>query len=123
MTTTDLAVRWDLQTVWLLLGTICLLAAGQVLFKSAAAGFQLLQPRTYLSFPLLAALVLYGAATIMWLLVLTRLPLSIAFPFYGLTFLVVPIVAFLFLGEPLRIQSLLGGLVILLGIGICAAPR
>lgn len=117
MTSSD---RFDVPTLSLLLATILLLASGQILFKLAAGGLQLDNPRTLISWPLLAALTLYGIATLMWLLVLTRLPLSFAFPFYGLTFLLVPVLAALFLGEVLRVQTLIGGLVILVGVVICA---
>lgn len=112
--------RLDMPTLLLLLGTILVLAAGQILFKFAANGLQFGQPRTLLSLPLLAALTVYALATLMWLMVLTRLPLSVAFPFYGLTFLLVPVLASIFLGETLRMQTLLGGLVILVGVTICA---
>ena len=118
MTSTDW--RFDLTTMTLLLATIAVLAGGQVLFKLSANGLQLGDPRTFLSVPLVAALGIYGVATLMWLVVLTRLPLSVAFPFYGLTFLLVPILAWLFLGEPLRIQTLVGGVVIIIGVAICA---
>ena len=118
MTSTDW--RFDLTTMTLLLATTAVLAGGQVLFKLSANGLQLGDPRTFLSFPLVAALGIYGVATLMWLVVLTRLPLSVAFPFYGLTFLLVPILAWLFLGEPLRIQTLVGGVVIIIGVAICA---
>ena len=118
MTPTDW--RFDLTTMTLLLATIAVLAGGQVLFKLSANGLQLGDPRTFLSFPLVAALGIYGVATLMWLVVLTRLPLSVAFPFYGLTFLLVPLLAWLFLGEPLRIQTLVGGVVIIIGVAICA---
>ena len=118
MTSTDW--RFDLPTMTLLLATIAVLAGGQVLFKLSANGLQLGDPRTFLSFPLVAALGIYGVATLMWLVVLTRLPLSVAFPFYGLTFLLVPLLAWLFLGEPLRIQTLVGGVVIIIGVAICA---
>lgn len=111
--------RLDLPTLALLLGTILLLAGGQILFKFAAAGLQIDNPRTLLSWQLLAALTIYGIATLMWLVVLTRLPLSVAFPFYGLTFLLVPMLAALFLGEVFRVQTLIGGLVIMVGVVIC----
>lgn len=114
------AGRLDIPTLLLLLGTIFVLATGQILFKFAASGIQFGQPKTLLSWHLLVALAIYGIATLMWLLVLTRLPLSFAFPFYGLTFLIVPILASIFLGETLRIQTILGGLVIMIGVVICA---
>lgn len=106
------------STLALLLGVIVLLAVGQVLFKYAAGDFHLDQPRSWLSLPLLVALVVYAAATLGWVLVLARVPLSLAFPFYGLAFLIVPILARLFLHEPLKLQTLIGGAVILAGIAI-----
>jgi drug/metabolite transporter (DMT)-like permease len=78
------------------------------------------QPLTWLSLPLLVALAIYAVATVLWLLVLSRVPLSVAFPFYGLAFLMVPALAAWLLHEPLRWPVLLGGTVILCGIAITA---
>ncbi|HQY50201.1 MAG TPA: EamA family transporter [Thermomonas sp.] len=104
----------------LILGTIVLLSLGQVLFKSASSQLVVQQPMSWLSLPLLGALVIYAIATLLWLLVLSRVPLSFAFPFYGLAFLLVPVLAALVLGEALRWQVLVGGAVILCGIAITA---
>ena len=79
--------------VLMILGTIVLLSLGQVLFKSASTQLVVQQPMSWLSLPLLGALVIYAIATLLWLLVLTRVPLSFAFPFYGLAFLLVPVLA------------------------------
>ena len=102
----------------LILGTILMLSLGQVLFKSASSQLHLSQPATWMSLPLVAALGVYGLATAAWLVVLSRVPLSFAFPFYGLAFLFVPALAALFLREPLRWPVLVGGVVILCGIAI-----
>ena len=110
----------DPATWALLAGTILVLSAGQVLFKFAANGLELDQPRTFASGALLLALAVYALATVMWLIVLSRVPLTVAFPFYGCTFLLVPLFAAAFLGEPLRLQTLAGGIVILIGVAICA---
>ena len=106
--------------VLMILGTIVLLSLGQVLFKSASSQLVVQQPMSWLSLPLLGALVIYAIATLLWLLVLSRVPLSFAFPFYGLAFLLVPVLAALVLGEALRWQVLVGGAVILCGIAITA---
>lgn len=103
-------------TFALIIGTILLLAIGQVLFKFAANDIDLNHPRTLLSFWLVSALVIYGIATAAWLLVLSRIPLSLAFPFYGLIFLIVPILAWVMLKEPIKPQVMLGGLIILAGV-------
>ena len=109
-----------LANIALILTTLLLLSLGQVLFKSAAAQLVLSQPSTWVSLPLLGALSVYAVATLLWLLVLSRVPLSVAFPFYGLAFLLVPALAAWLLHEPLRWPVLLGGVVILCGIGITA---
>ena len=102
----------------LIVSTIAMLSIGQVLFKNASSHLVISQPNTWLSVPLVAALAIYGLATVTWLVVLSRVPLSFAFPFYGLSFLLVPVAAAAFLGEPLRWQTLVGGLVILVGIAV-----
>lgn len=109
---------FDATTVLLLGGTLLLLASGQVLFKLASGVVDFSRPVTLLSPLFIAALAVYAVATLAWMIVLSRLPLSVAFPFYGLIFLLVPVLARLFLGEPLRPQVLIGGAVILLGVAI-----
>lgn len=102
----------------LILATVVMLAAGQILFKQAAGGLSLAKPLSLVSWPLIAALALYGVATLTWLLVLARVRLSVAYPFYGLTFLLVPLLAWLLLKEPLRPQVVIGGLIIMIGVAI-----
>ena len=109
---------FTLGNMGLILGTILMLSLGQVLFKSASSQLDLAQPATFGSLPLAAAMGVYGVATVAWLVVLSRVPLSFAFPFYGLAFLFVPALAALFLREPLRWPVLVGGVVILCGIAI-----
>ncbi|MDY0980244.1 EamA family transporter [Stenotrophomonas sp. CFBP8994] len=98
--------------------TLAMLACGQVLFKQASGHLSLARPASFLSGTLIIALFVYGAATMLWLAVLARVPLSMAFPFYGLTFLLVPAFAWWLLHEPIRPQTWIGGGVILLGVVI-----
>lgn len=100
----------------MILGTIAMLAAGQVLFKYAAASIDFGNVRTFFSWTLILALAVYAAATLSWLAVLARVPLSVAFPFYGLSFILVPVLSVIILGEKLRYSTLVGGTVILLGV-------
>ena len=88
-----------------LLAFPALIAVGQVLFKIAsrsvgepdAAGLTGLASNPYL----LAALALYGSGTILWLFILKRVPLSAAYPFMALSFCLVPLLGYWFLGETL----------------------
>ncbi len=113
----------DARNVAMIVATIALLGFGQVLFKYAATTLQPGDLRSWLSLPLAAALLVYGAATIAWLLVLARVPLSTAFPFYGLAFLFVPILSAWLLGERLRWSTLVGGLIIIAGILVSSRQR
>ena len=62
------------------------------------------------------AALLYASMLALWIYILTRVPLPLAFPFYGLCFLLVPLFASFFLGDPVRWQTWAGGLFILAGI-------
>ncbi|MEW9900587.1 hypothetical protein ABWL39_18375 [Chitinivorax sp. PXF-14] len=56
-------------------------------------------------------------ASVLWLFVVTRLPLMIAFPVYiGVTFIMVMLGGQIFLGEPLSIAKIAAATLILAGI-------
>lgn len=89
--------------VWLLVFT-GLLAAGQLLFKKVgllmhgkplqeAVWVVLASPTLYLS------LALYALATGLWIWILSRMPLSAAYPWVGLGVVVVPLLATVLYGE------------------------
>jgi drug/metabolite transporter (DMT)-like permease len=99
--------------------TVVALSAGQVLFKIAAAEIDLSVTgfaRSLLNVNLLAALLVYFVATIMWLLVLRVSPLRIAYPFAGFSFVVVPLMAHYLLDEAIGWNTIAGA--ILIGAGI-----
>jgi len=90
----------SMTTRWLLLTVFCvvLLSVGLMLFKTAAGqlpvvGWVWLTWQGLLSLPMLSALVIYGATTILWVFILRQLPLSVAYPVYALSFLFVPLLA------------------------------
>ncbi len=96
------------------------IACGQLLFKkaaiamAAAAGWQAQLFNGWLW----AALALYGIMTLLWIWILRHAPLHIAYPFMGLAFLVVPVLAWALLGEPLTWHTLVGGTLILAGVAL-----
>lgn len=113
-------IRMGWGTALLLAATLLLLSMGQILFKYASKGVSFGDPRSLLSPSLLSGLFVYGVATIMWILVLKKLPLSLAFPFYGLTFLLVPLLAHFLIGEKIGYQTLLGGAIIMFGVFVAS---
>ncbi|MBI2769640.1 MAG: EamA family transporter [Burkholderiales bacterium] len=67
---------------------------------------------------LIAAVLVYGVATALWVSLLREMPLTVAYPFAALAFFFVPVMGHLLLDEPLRWQTLLGAAVISAGVWI-----
>lgn len=66
------------------------------------------------------ALFIYGLSVLLWMYVLSKADVSLAYPFLGLGFVFVAIISYLFLSEPLSAQKLIGILTIAIGIVILA---
>lgn len=107
-----------LTQLGLLVLTALLLAVGQILFKYGAISapkaqdgqgilFLLLQPS------ILVALVFYGVSTILWVNLLQTTPLSIAYPFMALGFIIVPLAGHYLFNEVLDLRYL-GGLTLII---------
>jgi multidrug transporter EmrE-like cation transporter len=68
-------------------------------------------------------LFLYGFSAVVWLFVLARLDVSIAYPFVSLGFIVTMSLGCLLFGEPLTLRKVLGTIVVMLGVYLVAATR
>lgn len=96
------------------------ISIGQILFRLSA---QHIDPQRWIASTLgngwlWAALIVYAVATVLWVNVLRTAPLSRVYPLIALAFVVVPLLDTLLLGEPLRPQSLIGGVIIVFGVVI-----
>jgi undecaprenyl phosphate-alpha-L-ara4N flippase subunit ArnE len=103
--------------------SVVLIGVGQIQLKSAASQLRLdggawTALRSAANAPLVVALATYALATVLWLLALRSTPLGIAFPVYALTFVIVPLLAHVFLGETVGWRTLAGALVIIVGVAI-----
>jgi len=65
---------------------------------------------------LIAALVIYGCATLAWVYILQQVPLSIAYPLFALSFLFVPLLSTIIFHEPFTPKMLAGSAAIILGV-------
>jgi drug/metabolite transporter (DMT)-like permease len=105
--------------------TVAGLAIGQILFKLAAtgAGSGPTLAGITVSGHLIAGLVIYVAATGLWLALLRTAPLSLAYPFLALAYVIVPLLAAWWLDEALRWQTLAGAAVIVFGVWLSGQGR
>ena len=104
------------------LAWVVCISIGQLLFKQAASALPA-QPQLQdwlLNGWLLASLALYGLTTLGWVWILRQAPLHLAYPFMGLAFLIVPTLAWVFLGEPLHWRTLAGGVLIMAGVALAS---
>src|SRR5215469_13349068 len=86
-----------------------LLSTGQILFKQAAIvgnakPFHLALLNGWMA----SALVLYAIATGLWVWILRTVPLSMAYPFVALGFILVPLAAHYLFGEPFTTRYAIG---------------
>lgn len=106
-------------TVLLAISSISLVSIGQLLMKIASSQLGQMTPiQVIFSWPLIGALAAYGASIVLWFFVLKSMPLKLAYPFAALAFVLVPVLANVFLGEALNIKWLAGSLLIMAGIAI-----
>lgn len=112
--------------------SVCFAVAGQVTLKAAMDRFgpigeaQLSNPVDTLvralHLPLLwAGLVLFGVSAIFWLVVLSRVPLSIAYPLVGVSYILVVLIAKLVLHESVPALRWIGVAIVALGIAVIGA--
>jgi len=116
-------MSWPPLYVYLATACVVAIAGGQLLFKIAATrlrGPYLTGDPAGLAV-LALALVIYGLATIAWILVLREAPLTRVYPLMALAFVLVPLGSRFFLGESLAPQYWAG--VALLAAGLVLIGR
>jgi len=96
---------------------------GQMLFKLAADQTKLERSSTFIhalltSWYFYVAVVLYGVLSVVWVWILTRVPLSQAYPFIVLAFVFTPALGVLLFGETLNASYLASLALILGGLGL-----
>jgi drug/metabolite transporter (DMT)-like permease len=111
---------------YMYLATACvvMIAGGQLLFKLSTNAMRgpglegMLNIRALVILAL--ALLVYGVATLAWVLVLRQAPLNRVYPFMALAFVLVPLGSRVFLGEPLAPQYWAGVGLLVAGLVLIA---
>ncbi len=97
-----------------------LLSCGQFLFKFAAMKINTSNLQSFIISTIniytIVGFMFFCLSAFLWLFILKTTPLSIAYPFMALGFLIVPIGSYLFFNETLSIDYLIGVCLIVTGI-------
>jgi len=67
---------------------------------------------------ILTGLIVYGLATLLWIKLLQSLPLTAAYPYASLAFVIVPICSVALFGETINLQYIIGILLIVAGVAV-----
>jgi undecaprenyl phosphate-alpha-L-ara4N flippase subunit ArnE len=100
---------------------VTMIAAGQLLFQKSASDSPPLSTlagmTSLMTNPVfILALVIYGVATLLWVAVLQQVPLSRAYPFNALSFILVPLAAIVFFGEAASVRLFIGLTLVVIGL-------
>ena len=111
-----------------LLFFVFLMCMGQILFKKTA----LILSQSYNSINIsklfesllilikipyfFLALIVYASATLFWLFILQKIPLSIAYPFTALAMVIIPVLSIFLFQEKLSLNYWIGASLIVIGI-------
>ncbi len=120
----------NLVSFSLILTGVLLNAAAQLLLKAGVTrvgefqftidnavpmGFKLLT-----QLPIIAGLACYGISVVVWIMALSRVPVSVAYPMLSIGYIVNAFAAYWLFGESLNAQKLIGIGVIVVGVYLVA---
>ena len=111
--------------VYLLLAlNIIFLVVGQFLWKTAVAGVQSWNSSSFVSVlfssPFIGGAALYVVATGLWLMILSKLPLHIAYPLQSLCYVLATIISFCVFKENVTLSQWVGIVVVMFGVFLIA---
>lgn len=105
----------------ILLNTL-ILVSGQFLWKigmtNRSVSFDSIGAitRVMISPYILSGLFLYGMATILWLFILTKVPLSVAYPIQSIAYILAVFGAYFFFQEEITLWKVIGVILIMAGV-------
>ncbi len=91
---------------------------GTLAFGSDLVGLIQLGLRVFGNLKVLGGFAVYGLSSLFWIVVLSKVDLSLAYPMLALNYVLVPLTAWLFLGEQVPTLRWLGAGVVIIGVVI-----
>jgi undecaprenyl phosphate-alpha-L-ara4N flippase subunit ArnE len=111
----------SIQSIVLLTFVSVMLAIGQILFRFGARQAAPVEDVSslmalMLSPTIVGAVAIYGATTVVYVIALQKVPLSLAYPFMALGYIILPLASLMLFGEPISLRYVLGVALILGGL-------
>lgn len=72
---------------------------------------------------LLSGMFSYGISIILWMIVLSKVNVSLAYPFLSIGYIITTVLAYLFFNEPITFQKVLGIIIICIGVFILTQSK
>lgn len=121
-----------LKSIALILFSIALALGGQFLLKSgmnqvgqigggSIAYYKAMLFKTFINPYVIVGLLLYALSSVFWLIVLSRVDLSFAYPFLGIGYLIIMFISWRYLHEPMSALRIAGA--VLIGLGVVLISR
>jgi multidrug transporter EmrE-like cation transporter len=120
----------NLLSFSLILTGVLLNAAAQLLLKAGTTrigefqfSFENIVPigiKIATQWPIIGGLACYGISVVVWILALSRVPVSLAYPMLSIGYIVNAFAAWWLFGESLTAQKLIGIAVIIVGVWLVA---
>jgi drug/metabolite transporter (DMT)-like permease len=113
-------------------GTLILTAYGQIIMKSRALVLSTQGTKEgkfgylvamFSDIWVISGLMAAVIAASCWMLAIQQTPISVAYPFMALSFVVIPVLAMLFLGESVSFGQWCGMVLIVVGISVAAITK
>ncbi|MBU0904787.1 MAG: EamA family transporter [Firmicutes bacterium] len=111
-----------LFNAFLILLNTLILVSGQFLWKigmtNRSVSFDSIGAifRVMISPYILSGLFLYGMATVLWLFILTKVPLSVAYPIQSIAYILAVFGAYFFFQEEITLWKIIGVFLIMAGV-------
>jgi multidrug transporter EmrE-like cation transporter len=124
-------VKMNVNLLLLILGSVTLSALAQILLKLGMSNASIQRSLSSgdwfdglgaaaLNLQVIGGLALYTLGAVVWLLVLARVDVSVAYPFVGLGFILTMLLGWLLLQEPVGLTRVIGTALVVLGVYLVA---
>lgn len=116
------------KPIWLILVSVLLGAAGQVLMKYGTLRVQTVGGETviqmivkfFTNFPILCGMGLYALSAVTWIFALSKVQLSYAYPMVAGGYVIVAIASYYLFGDSLSMMRIIGLVAIVVGVILVA---